>query len=214
MLSTVDSETTGRPGLRRVIDKTCKILSKEWLYIGFGIFLAFINLILGIVSLSEFPPKKDPVVFGIICLNVILSLSHFSSLCYLLQRAKEEIGDRHPSYIDTGYAIGVVLLFVISGIALTIVLPGRCYSGPNEHFEAIGQAVCNFLTVMTALTWLGVLTMIIGTFTIFIVSLKVIMLAKLPPPVFSGDDTAAPGMRWVGRDDPFLSIQERRYPNV
>lgn len=49
---------------------------------------------------------------------------------------------------------------------------------------------------------------------IFIVSRQVIELAKLPPPVYSGDDSDAPGMRWVGRDDPFLTIQERRYPNV
>ena len=120
--------------------------------LGIGIFLAIINLILGIVSLSYFRPKQDresnsfvlvlpwidfctqAVVFGIICFNVLLSLSHFSSLCYLcvlhthsfltsrahvsltisssLQRAKEEITDRHPSYLDTGYAIGVVLLFI------------------------------------------------------------------------------------------------------
>jgi len=214
MLSESTVETTGRPGLRHVIDKTCKILSKEWLYIGIGILLAFINLILGIVSLSYFHPKKDPIVFGIICLNVLLSLSHFSSLCYLLQRAKEEIGDRHPSYLDTGYAIGVVLLFLISGIVLTIILPSRCYSGTNEHFKAIGQSACNLLTIMAAFAWLGVLTMILGSVMIFMVCREVIQLAKLPPPVFSGDDTEAPGMRWVGRNDPFLTIQERRYPNV
>jgi len=212
MLSTV--ETTGRPGLRRVIDKTLKLFGKEWLYIGIGIFLAFINLILGIVSLSYFHPKKEPAVFGIMCLNVLLSLSHFSSLCYLLQRAKEEIGDRHPSYLDTGYAIGVVLLFVISGIVLTIELPTRCFSGPNEHFKDIGQASCNLLTVMAVGAWLGVLTMIMGTITIFIVTRKVIELAKLPPPMFSGGDTDAPGMRWVDRNDPFLTIQERRNPSV
>jgi hypothetical protein len=212
MLSTV--ETTGRPGLRGVIDKTCMVFSKEWLYIGIGIFLAFINLILGIVSLSYFHPKKDPLVFGVICLNVLLSLSHFSSLCYLLQRAKEELGDRHPSYNDTGYAMGVVLLFIISGIALTAILPSRCYSGTNEHFKAIGQAACNVLTVMTVFAWLGVLTTIMGSIMIFIMCRKVIMLAQLPPPVFSGDDTAAPGMRWVGRNDNFITIQEQRYPNV
>jgi hypothetical protein len=130
---------------------------------------------------------------------VLLSLSHFCSLCYLyvlshiaffrvrglivflnspsLQRAKEEIGDRHPSYLDTGYAIGVVLLFVsklkiqsfiasslnqslqpkVSGIILTVELPTRCYSGPNEDFKAIGQAACNLLTVMAVVAWLGVL---------------------------------------------------------
>jgi len=212
MSSTV--ETTGRPGLRRVIDKTIETFGKEWLYIGIGIFLAFINLILGIVSLSYFHPKKDPVVFGIMCLNVLLSLSHFASLCYLLQRAKEEIGDRHPSYLDTGYTIGVVVLFAISGIVLTTVLPSRCYSGPNEHFKAIGRPACNTLTVMAVGAWLGVLTMIMGSITIFIVARKVIKLAKLPPPVFSASDTEAPGMRWVDRNDPFLTVQERRYPNV
>jgi len=212
MSSTV--ETTGRPGLRRVIDKTLKIFGKEWLYIGIGILLAFINLIMGIVSLSWFHPKKEPVVFGIMCCNVLLSLSHFSSLCYLLQRSKEEISDRHPSYLDTGYAMGVVLLFIISGIILTVELPSRCYSGPNEDFKVLGQAVCNLLTVMAVIAWLGALTMIVGSITIFIVSRKVIELAKLPPPVLSGDDSEAPGMRWVGRNDPFLTIQERHYPNV
>jgi hypothetical protein len=209
MSSTVD--TTGRPSLRRVIDKTLEILGKEWLYIGIGIFLAFLNLILGILTLSYFHPKKEPVLFGIVCLNVILSLSHFSSLCYLLQRAKEETGERHPSYLDTGYAIGVVLLFVISGTILPIELPSRCYSGPNEHFKAIGQACCNILTAMTVCAWLGVLTMIIGSIMIFITARKVIELAKQPPPVFAGDGA---GMRWVDRNDPFLTIQERRYPNV
>jgi len=209
MLSTVD--TTGRPSLRHIIDNT---LGKEWLYIGIGIFLAFLNLILGILTLSYFHPKKEPVVFGIVCLNVILSLSHFSSLCYLLQRAKEEMGERHPSYLDTGYAIGVVLLFVISGIILPIELPSRCYSGPNEHFKAIGQACCNILTVMTVCAWLGVLIMIIGSIMIFITTRKVIELAKQPPPVFARDGAEVPGMRWVDRNDPFLTIQERRYPNV
>jgi hypothetical protein len=32
--------------------------------------------------------------------------------------------------------------------------------------------------------------------------------------VYSGDDSDAPGMRWVGRNDPFLTIQERHHPNV
>lgn len=39
MSSTV--ETTGRPGLRRVIDKIIKILGKEWLYIGESLFIYF-----------------------------------------------------------------------------------------------------------------------------------------------------------------------------
>ena len=36
MSSTI--ETTGRPGLRGVFDKTCNIFSKEWLYIGESLF--------------------------------------------------------------------------------------------------------------------------------------------------------------------------------
>ena len=81
MSSTVET-TAGRPGfkLRRVIDKTLLIFGKEWLYIGeplfklcafqgrlctcslslgIGILLAFINLIMGIISLSSFHPKKE-----------------------------------------------------------------------------------------------------------------------------------------------------------
>lgn len=113
----------------------------------------------------------------ILCI-LTFSRAHASFNPPSLQRAKEEIGDRHPSYLDTGYAIGVVLLFVsklglnpslsrhlitplhfkVSGIILTVELPNRCYSGPNEHFKAIGQAACNVLTVMAVLAWLGVLT--------------------------------------------------------
>lgn len=214
MSSPATVETTGRPSLRRVINKTLKTLGKEWLYIGIGLFLAFLNLILGILTLSFLHPKQEPIVFGIVCLNVILSLSHFSSLCYLLQRAKEEMGERHPSYLDTGYAIGVVLLFVISGIILSIELPSRCYSGSNEHFRAVGQGVCDVLTVMAACAWLGVLTMSTGSIIIFFTARRVINLAKQPPPVFSAGGTEAPIMRWMDRNDPFHTVQERRYPTV
>ena len=31
---------------------------------------------------------------------------------YSLQKANEEMGERLPSYLDTGYALGVVLLFI------------------------------------------------------------------------------------------------------
>jgi hypothetical protein len=57
-------------------------------------------------------------------------------------------------------------------------------------------------------------TVIIGSIIIFITARKVIELAKQPPPVFAGVGTEAPGMRWVDRNDPFLTTQERRYPNV
>ena len=48
---------------------------------------------------------------------------------------------------------------------------------------------------------------------IFITARKVIELAKQPPPVFPAG-AEAPIMRWMDRTDPFLTVQERRYPNV
>ena len=124
-------------------------------------------------------------------------------------------------------------IFKVSGIVLSIELPSRCYSGPNEHFKAIGRACCNTLTAMAASAWLGVLmskscpgpskekkkkyihnaSVIIGTIMIFITARKVIKLAKQPPPVFPAS-AEAPVMRWMDRNDPFLTVQERRYPNV
>jgi len=212
-MSSTNQATTGRSGLRRGIDKTLQVLRKEWLYIGISIILACLNLILGILTLSYLHPKKDPLVFASICLNVLLALSHFASLCYLLQRAKEEMSDRHPSYLDTGYAIGVVVLFIISGIILSIELPSRCYSGSNEHFKIIGRACCNAITAMAICAWLGVLTTIIATITIFLTACEAIELAKQPPPVLPAG-AEAPVMRWLNRNDPFLTVQERRYPNV
>jgi len=206
-------QTTGRPSLRSVIDKTLNILSKEWLYISIGIALACLNLVLGILTLSCLHPKKEPLVFALICLNVLLSLSHFTSLCYLLQRAKEEMSGRQPSYTDTGYAFGVVLLFIISGIVLSVELPSRCYAGPNEHFKVMGRTSCNAITAMAVCAWLGVLTVIAASVTIFLTARQAIELAKQPPPVFPAG-AEAPIMRWLDRNDPFLTIQERRYPNV
>lgn len=122
--------------------------------IGIGIFLALLNLILGILTLSYLHPKKEREFFFLSSLptwDLILYLPPFSSClwnsvsqrvtCSLsllfsllpvrtwhvilsslahvvisiilsLQRAKEEMTDRYPSYTDTGYAIGVVVLFV------------------------------------------------------------------------------------------------------
>jgi hypothetical protein len=123
--------------------------------------------------------------------------------------------------------------FKVSGIVLSVELPSRCYSGPNEHFKAVGQACCNTLTAMAASAWLGVLTsksdlelskdrkeinihnpsVTIGSIMIFITARKVMELAKQPPPVFPAS-AEAPVMRWMDRNDPFLTIQERRQPNV
>ena len=131
------------------------------------------------------------------CLNVLLSLSHFSSLCYLCvlqqiafwrlrgfmyllpvfreQKKKLVIVilpistldmllgwyccslvSRAKSFIVS--SLNQLLQPKVSGVVLTIELPSRCYSGPNEHFKAIGQAACNLLTVMAVFAWLGVLT--------------------------------------------------------
>ena len=49
---------------------------------------------------------------------------------------------------------------------------------------------------------------------IFTTARKVIELAKQPPPVFSVGNAETPDMRWMDRNDPFLTAQERRYPNV
>ena len=48
---------------------------------------------------------------------------------------------------------------------------------------------------------------------IFVTARKVMELAKQPPTVFPAS-AQAPIMRWMDRNDPFLTIQERRNPNV
>jgi len=205
----MDTPTTGGPGqqqrsrLRRTIDTICK----HWLYIGTAIFLATLNLLMGISTLSYLHPKKDALIFGIVCFGILIALAHFASLCYLIQRAKNASSD--PTLIDAAFAAGVVLLFAISGTALTVELPSTCYSGPNKHLEAIGRGACNALTAMAVSSWLGCLLMVIATAIIFIAARRAIELAKLPPPVFpSGAE--APVMRWLNRNDPFLAVHERR----
>ncbi|KIM38592.1 hypothetical protein M413DRAFT_244038 [Hebeloma cylindrosporum] len=206
---TMDTPTTGGPGqqqrprMTRVMNTICK----QWLYIGSAIFLATLNLLLGIMTLSYLHPKKDALIFGIFCFGILIALAHFASLCYLMQRAKNESSD--PTLVDAAYAVGVVLLFAISGIALTVELPGTCYSGPNSHLEAIGRGTCNTLTTMAVSSWLAFLLLIIATSIIFIAARRAIEFAKLPPPVFpSGAE--APVMRWLDRNDPFLAVHERR----
>jgi len=203
---------TGGPGLlrsrmKRIVDIICK----RWFYIGIAIFLATLNLLLGILTLSYLSPKKDAFLFGILCFAIILALGHFASLCYLMHRAKEESSD--PTLIDAAYSAGVVLLFAISGLVLSIKLPERCFSGHNEHFLAIGQGICNAVTAMAVCSWLAVLIMIIASIVIVVAARRAIELAKLPPPVFpSGAE--APVMRWLDRNDPFLTVSERRQQYV
>jgi hypothetical protein len=182
------------------------VICKQWLYIGIAIFVATLNLLLGILTLSYIHPKKDGLLFGIVCLGIILALGHFTSLCYLIQRAKDHFSD--PPLIDAAYAAGVVVLFAISGLMFTAALPTRCFSGPNEYYKAIGQVFCNALTAMAVLSWLAMVMMAIASIIIFVAARRAIELAKLPPPVFpSGAE--APVMRWLNRNDPFLASVER-----
>ncbi|KAF9477223.1 hypothetical protein BDN70DRAFT_118253 [Pholiota conissans] len=201
--SSIDT-TAGRPGQPRSRVRTIlNTLSKQWLYIGFAIFLATLNLLLGILTLSYLHPKKEALLFGIVCFGILIALGHFASLCYLIQRAKNEYSD--PTMLDALYAFGVIILFAISGAALTVELPSRCFSGPNEHFKVIGKNCCMAVTAMAVSSWLAVIIMIIAAIIIFVAARRAIELAKLPPPVFpSGAE--APVMRWLDRNDPFREI--------
>ncbi|KAF8154442.1 hypothetical protein B0H34DRAFT_799226 [Crassisporium funariophilum] len=205
-------EMTGGPGqIHNAMNKVLRVISKCWLYIGIAIVIAVLNLLLGILTLSYLHPKKAELMFGIVCFGVIIALAHFASLCYLIQRAKDDTSD--PSYIDGAYAVGVITLFAISGVALSIELPSRCFSGPNEHFAAIGQGCCNSITAMAVMSWLAVVIMFVAAIMIFIAAYRAIELAKLPPPVFpTGAET--PVMRWLDRNDPFLAVHERNQQNV
>ncbi|KJA22571.1 hypothetical protein HYPSUDRAFT_202133 [Hypholoma sublateritium FD-334 SS-4] len=203
---TVDTSAGGPDGrsrFRKVVDA----LSTHWPYIGFAIFLATLTILLGIVTLSYVHPKKEGLIFGILCLSILLSLGHFASLCYIIQRAKHESSD--PALIDAVIASGVVLLFAISGTVLTVELPRRCFSGPNEDLKDLGRGCCSAITTMAVSSWLAMLTMIVATVITFVAARRAIEFAKLPPPVFpSGAE--APVMRWLDRNDPFRSVSERR----
>jgi len=210
--STTNLNATGGPGLLRSrMKRAADIICKQWLYIGIAIFLATLNLLLGILTLSYLHPKKEGLLFGIVCLGILLALGHFASLCYLIQRAKDESSD--PALIDAAYAVGVIFLFALSGLVLSIELPSRCFSGPNEHLKVIGQGSCNAITAMAVSSWLAVLIMIIASIIIFVAARRAIELSKMPPPVFPVG-AEAPVMRWLDRNDPFLTVSERRQQYV
>jgi len=191
--------------------KVRKGLSHWWIYVGISMFLAFLNLLLGIATLSSVKPKKEPLVFGLLCFGVVLALSHFASLCYLLQRSKDEMVD--PTYIDVTYAAGVTLLFVVSGIALTVQLPSRCFSGQNYHFRNMGRGACVSLTTMAVSSWLAVIITSVAAVMLFLAARKAIEISRLPPPVFP-TATEAPIMRWLDRNDPFRVASSRLSSNV
>jgi len=55
---------------------------------------------------------------------------------------------------------------------------------------------------------------IVATVLTLVAARKAIEIAKLPPPVFPAG-SEAPVMRWLDRNDPFLSVTERhnrQYP--
>ncbi|KAF9044214.1 hypothetical protein BJ165DRAFT_186530 [Panaeolus papilionaceus] len=193
------------------IKKVFRTLVQHWPYISAAIFLSVLNIIMGVGLLSYVKPKKTPIIFGIVCFGMICGLGHFASLCYLLQRSKDEFSDL--TMIDAAYSVGVMLLFAIAGTAYTVELPSRCYSGPNEKFLAIGRKSCNVLTVLAGSNWLGFLLLILVSIMIFVSARRAARLAQEPPPVFpSGAE--APVMRWLDRNDPFLATSERRGPQA
>jgi len=187
------------------------LLRNQWLYIGIAIVLATVNLLLGIVSLSYMSPKKDALLFGIVCFGILIALGHFASLCYLIQRAKHESSD--PSMIDAACALGIAVLFAISGAALTVQLPRSCYAKSNAGFKVLSRGTCYRITGMAGSSWLAVLIMLIATIIIFLAARRAVELAKLPPPVFPAG-AEAPVMRWLDRNDPFLTYSERRQQYV
>jgi len=201
-------QSAGGPGAsepRSKFRKVLAMLGKQWPYIGVCILLAVITLLLGIGFLSYIKPKKEPLVFGIICLAVILSLSHFASLCYLIQRANHE--NSVPTMVDVWYSLGIILLFALSGTILTVELPKKCFSGDNEDYISIGRNCCNTFTAMAATSWLAVLTMIVATIFTLVSARRAIEFAKLPPPV--PERAEGPEMRWLNRNDPFITAAER-----
>jgi len=200
---------TGR--LRQTGVQIRKGLSKWWVYVVASMFMAFLNLLLGIGTLSILKPKREPLLFGLVCFGVVLALAHFASLCYLLQRAKDDVSD--PTYMDALYACGVTLLFVVSGIALTAELPSRCYAGPNHHLRHVGQGACVTVTAMATSSWLAVISTLLASIMLYFAARAAVEIAKLPPPVFPSA-AEAPIMRWLDRNDPFRAASPRNYSNA
>jgi len=197
---------SGEP--RSKLQTTLSLFSKRWPYICFAILLSLLDIALGIWTMSYLHFKQEPLMFGIVCFGAILALAQFASLCYLIQRAKDENSD--PLMVDVAYAFGVTLLFSISGIALTIELPSKCFAGRNSDFLHIGSHWCNVITTTAVSSWLAVITMTIATVLTFVAARKAIELANMPPPVFP-DQANTPVMRWLNRNDPFASYN-RQYP--
>jgi len=198
---------SGEPRSR--LQKTLVMFSRRWPYIGFAIVLAVLNIILAIWTMSYLRVKKEPLIFSMISLCAILGLAQFASLCYLF-RAKTD-DNAEPMMIDVGHSIGVILLFSLSGIALTVPLPAKCYFPKNSDLMLIGRNWCNVMTAIAVSSWLAVITMIIATILTYVAVRKAIDLAKMPPPVLP-EHAEAPVMRWLNRNEVSSERHNRHYP--
>jgi len=198
---------SGKP--RSKLQNILAMFCRHWPYIGFAIVLSVLNIVLAIWTMSYLRFKKEPLLFGLVCFCAILGLAQFASLCYLF-RAKVD-DNTEPMMIDVGHSIGVVLLFSVSGIALTVPLPAKCYFPMNNDLMLIGRNWCNVMTTMAVSSWLAVITMTIGTVLTYVAVRKAIELAKMPPPVLP-EPAETPVMRWLNRNEVSTDRHIRYYP--
>jgi hypothetical protein len=198
---------SGKP--RSMLRKTLAMFSRQWPYIGFAIVLAVLNIILAICTMSYLRVKKEPLIFSVICFCAILGLAQFASLCYLFRVKVDD--NAEPMMIDVGNSIGVVLLFCLSGTALTIPLPAKCYSSKDTDLVLIGRSWCNVMTTIAVSSWLAAIAMIIATVLTYVAVRKAVDLAKMPPPVLP-EHAEAPVMRWLNRNEMTTERHNRHYP--
>jgi len=190
--------------------KFVKSLAEWRVYLGVAIFFVVLTLLLGIVCLSYLNPKKEPLMFGLIILSILLALGTFSALCFFVQRAKDQkYGDQpfDPNHVDVGCALGIAALFGFSALAELEELPKRCYSGLNEDFIVLGPHVCGVITTMGIFSCLGALTMLITCIIVAIAVRKAFEIAKLPPPISPSGAEPAAMRQWLDRDDPFANAR-------
>jgi len=198
---------SGKPRSR--LQKTLALFSRQWPYIGFAIVLAVLNIVLAIWTISYLRVKKEPLLFSLVSFCAILGLAQFASLCYLFRVKIDD--NAQPMMIDVGHSIGVVLLFSLSGIALTVPLPAKCYFPKNADLMLIGRNWCNVITAIAVSSWLAVITMIIASVVTYLAVRNAIELAKMPPPVLP-EHANAPVMRWLNHDEISTDQHNRHYP--
>jgi hypothetical protein len=198
---------SGKPRSR--FQKTLAMFSRQWPYIGFAIVLAVLNILMAICTMSYLRVKKEPLLFSLVSLCTILGLAQFASLCYLFRTKIDD--DAGPMMVDVSHSIGIVLLFCLSGIALTVPLPAKCYVPKHNDLVLIGRTWCTVMTAIAASSWLAVITMIIATILTYVAVRNAIELAKMPPPVLP-EHAEAPVMRWLNRNEISTEQHNRHYP--